>query len=799
MDERLPARRLIARDAEVQTVHDLVGLGGQPLVTLTGAGGTGKTSIALTVAAQLGNETPDGVWIVDLIAETDSTSLAHACCMAIGLADQDREPAEVLAHHLEARQALLVLDNCEHLAAGVADLTEVLLARCPYLRVLATSRTPLGAAGEVVFAVPPLAVPSLRAAPQTIANSPSVQLFVTRARAAASTFELSPDNAADVAAICRRLAGLPLAIELAAGWVTTLTPHEIAERLPLRDLGSPRRRGGAAHQQTMQATLDWSLALLGEAERVLFRRLAVFADGWTLDACAGVVGPIADDESSIAGLLRSLVDHSLVVAETGAAASRYRLLEPIREHARAQLEAAGEHADCSLAHARLYLGLVAQRAHPFPHLTPAEADRIAAVHDNCLAALRWAGSAGRADLVGGLVSAMMDFWRSRGFLRLGIPQLRAALALTGLEPAQRAPILLLLTNLETLAGGLASADAHAREGLALFTAAGLTRGRRIALGMMGDVAAERGELATALERYEEARALIEPDGSETSWAFYYANTGSFLLRAGRPAEARDRLEQARRRFEALPPVWYSGRVLGQLGRLARAGGDVDEADRLLRDGLAWLGQYGSVLEAIPILEELARLALDRGDPERAATLFAAAVGLRDDEGISLSADAAQQLGADLDRTRAELPRRRFAHAWAAGRELTLAAALDLVAKPEVASVAARRLGRAPRGSQLTPREQEVARLVAQGLTNSEAAEQLAIATGTVRIHVERILSKLGLTSRVQIATWVVGSRRSGTPLARHAVDPRTVRMPAETSDAELQGTRGRDAPSVSVE
>lgn len=759
---RANRRRLIARDSELRAVRDLVLHADGRLVTLIGPGGSGKTSIALEVCEDLVEAMADGVFLIDLSGERDPDAVALACCTALGLADQRHTPEDVLGEYLEPRQALLLVDNCEHLAQPTARLLDRLLSQCPDLRVLATSRAPLRVAGEQRFPVPGLEVPGQPDVvdPKRLSAVPAVELFLERARAVRPGFVLNQDNAPAVASICRALEGLPLAIELVAGRVAAFTPREISERLThLNALGEPGRRSGPTRQRTMRATLDWSYELLTEAERTLLRRLSVFNGGWTLPACEAICGPLPDGIVTVAEALEGLVEHSLVVADTHEHATRYRLLEPIREYADERLSESGEAEETGLAHAEYYLASVVGRTR-LPHLGPEDAGRIAAEETNCLAGMSRAQEAGAVSLVVGYAAGMAEYWRVRGQLRQGIRYLLGALQVVPRPSRARAFIVLALSNLEVFLGLHDDAEGHALEGLEIHRANGDRVGEWIALGMLGDVAAEKGEFEVALGLYDQARAIAEPAATGPAMAFFYANTGDFLLRSGHVDEAEARLEEARKRFAGLPPLWYSGRVLGQLGVIARRRGDTHAARRFLREGLEWLGRYQASLEAIPLIEEAARLETDRNAAERAATILAAAAALRDAIGALARPDVRQVLDGDIDRVRSRLSPPQFSAAWAAGREMTLDAAIAFAVGEEAGASqpSVPRHGFAMPGAlPLTPREQEVAELVAKGLTNRAIAERLVIAPGTVRIHVERILSKLGITSRVQIATWVVTS------------------------------------------
>ena len=358
-------------------------------MTLTGPGGVGKTRLALEAAARRAGDHAHGAWVAELAALSDAEALAQtvAATLELDLRAGDAAP-QALARHLADRDLLLVLDNCEHLLGAVADLARTLLATCPGVRLLATSRAPLHLPGEVDWRVPSLRLADPEALPEleALEATDAVRLFCERARAATGArFELTAANARAVADVCWRVDGLPLAIELAAARVASLSPAQIADRLgdALRVLRAARP-GGVTRREALEATLDWSHDLLTEDERRLFRRLAVFAGGFDLDAAEAVAEA---DELELA----SLVDQSLVLAEDGDGCPgyRYRLLEPIRQYAAARLSRAGEEAALAERHARRYARLAAAPGGAVTDLDPEQIRRLEREHDNLRKALGW--------------------------------------------------------------------------------------------------------------------------------------------------------------------------------------------------------------------------------------------------------------------------------------------------------------------------------------------------------------------------------------------------------------------------
>ena len=317
------------------------------LLTLTGAGGSGKTRLALEVSRGLIDAYPDGVWVVELAPLSEEVLVPKAVAEALGVLERPQEPlADTLVEVLGDRQTLLVVDNCEHLIGAAAGLVDRLLDSCPGVRILATSREALGVEGEVRWLVPPLSVPEQERTPtrEELKGYESVRLFVERARERDPAFSLDLHNAAWITEICRKLEGIPLAIELAAARVGTLSIEQIAQRLgDSLELLTHGGRTALHRQQTLKATLDWSYDLLSEPERVLFRRLSTFAGGWTLEASEAVGAGGSVEEEDVLDLLSGLVEKSLVVAKgSDHGGVRYRLLEPIRQYAREKLKESGE-------------------------------------------------------------------------------------------------------------------------------------------------------------------------------------------------------------------------------------------------------------------------------------------------------------------------------------------------------------------------------------------------------------------------------------------------------------------------
>ncbi|MHB8577619.1 MAG: ATP-binding protein, partial [Dehalococcoidia bacterium] len=438
------------------------------LLTLMGTGGSGKTRLALRVAGELMQSYPDGVWLVQFASLGDSSLVDRVVAAALGVSGSPDQPLlATLAMALGNRELLLVLDNCEHVIGACARLAETLLRACPRLQILATSREPLHIHGEVVWRVPSLALPEAGSLPslEALARVEAVALFLDRARARQPDFRLTPHNAASVAAICRRLDGLPLGIELAAAQLRALAPEQIASRLDdaLRLLGNGSRT--LARHETLRAALDWSYALLSADEQLLFRRLSVFNGGFDVEAAEGVCSGDGIAPVDVLGLLTALIDKSLVEPQLEARVVRCRLLEPVRQYARALLTVE-QAAELQRRHARCMLELC-EAAEPWLRSGDRDewVERLAADQENLRAALLWSRQrSDTAELELGLrvIGAMFWFWGFHGAVSEGLGWAEAALARGAMAgPAVRAKALHAAGELTWLAGQ----DALARQRL----------------------------------------------------------------------------------------------------------------------------------------------------------------------------------------------------------------------------------------------------------------------------------------------------------------------------------------------
>jgi predicted ATPase len=679
----VPPTRLIGREAEVAAIAHLLAQDDVRLVTLTGPGGTGKTRLALEVAAGALARYPDGVCFVDLSALTDPTLVVPTIAATLGVRDVAGQPLlQTLSHAVRPKRMLLLLDNCEQVLAAAPDVA-ALLATSPRLAVLATSRASLRIRGEHEFPLLPLPAPAADPLPplEALAQAPSVALFVDLASASRPDFALTAENAAAVAAICRRLDGLPLAIELAAARVTVLPPATLLARLEQRlPLLTGGRRDMPARQRTMQDAIAWSYDLLAPEEQALFRRLAVFAGGFTLAAAEAVVEP--NGGSAVLDGVAALVEQSLLRQASGAGDEpRYRMLETIREYGLGRLTAAGEAAAARARHARFVLTLSDSLVHGHGLMDLTILRRLTPDQDNVRLALAWFDEHDEVDALLVLSSVLSGLWLAHGQYREGLRWLERALERSGGAPcAGRVRALVAATMLATFQGDYARAEASSPEAVALARELGEQLLLGQALRMAGLLAYRRGEYLHAEELLTESCARLSRLGDHVPAAV--ADTGFAFLVLGSTAIVQEQFDRAAswyeaslERFRRAGSDWGIGEVHAALGAVSYCTGDVASAAVHYAASLGRAGHLQQPLLAVSSLNGLAGVAAASGQPEAGARLLGAAEGLASSLGAPAYPRDRPVIARALAALTAALGPEQLTAAREAGQDLTLEAAM----------------------------------------------------------------------------------------------------------------------------
>ena len=656
----------IGRDREVAVVKQR--LASERLLTLIGAGGSGKTRLMLQVGADVIDQFEHGVWLAELAPLSDPGLVVQTVADALGVREEaGKTLLAALTDYLRTREALLILDNCEHVVAACAAFVSRVLAACPAVRILASSREPLGVQGEGVYTVPPLSVPSvsgLLPPPEELLGSPAVRLFVDRATHSQPAFQLTGANSLAVAQICNRLDGIPLAIELAAARVRILSAEQIATRLSDRfRLLTGGDRAALPRQQTLRALIDWSYDLLGDQERRLFARLSVFAGGWTLESAEQIASDDSIEEWEVLDLMSHLVDKSLVVpeesGETGE--TRYRLLQTMRHYAQERLREFGEEEAFPARHRDYFLSL-AERAEA--GLLGAEQkqwlDRLEAEYDNLRAALECASE---TDPEAGLraVAALWRFWSVRAFFTEGRAWLGRFLEATGgAAGGDGGPATTERAKVFRAAGALASnqGDSNAAqqllsEGLRIFEELGDRRGAAGALNSMGNVAWRHGEFAEARALYERSLGLAREMDDRRAVAVALISLGNVACQQGDYAASQSHYEEALTATRAIGNREWEAANLQNLGDVLWLQGESEKAGALYEQSLALRRELGDRRGVAASLGNLGNVASHHGDFAGARRLHEEALAMnrasgdRQWEAISLG-----NLG-DLDRTEGE--------------------------------------------------------------------------------------------------------------------------------------------------
>jgi predicted ATPase/DNA-binding NarL/FixJ family response regulator len=726
------------------------------LVTLTGPGGIGKTRLALQLAGLAGRAFRDGVWLVELGQLRDPGLLVGEVAQSLGLSDRSSPWAvAALADYLRARQLLLVLDGCEHLADACAVLADALLRACPGLRILAVSRHVLGVAGEVTIAVPPMTVPGEvgPAGPEELMRAEAVRLFAGRAAAVLPGFTIDACNGAAVAAVCRRLDGIPLAVELAAVRLRSLSPGQILSRLDARfQLLSGGGPADVPQHRTLVAALEWSYELLTEAEQAMWRRVSVFAGSFDLDAAEAVCAVGRVGAGQVADLVDALVAKSILLRE-GEGTARYRLLDTIAEFGRGKLRGRGNERSLRRRHRAWYAALAARQE----AFRPGRAAWIAALHAdhaNLRAALEFSMSApGEAAAGAEMACDLWRYWETHEHLTEGRRILAALLDQLDQDAQVRPRALWVAGFLALLQTDIPSARALLEAGLKAAEDADDVRSIAYASSQLGYVKYYLGEVDQGRELAKRSLTVARQSADQTGVALALTQIGYIDLSAGELQAAAHQFCECARVCQASGNVSYHGVAQWGLAMATWLLGDPDTAAVLLCDSLRRMRLIDDPIGTAYSLDTLAWTAATQNKAARALTLLAAA----DAAWAAISAAPQPPLRgyheAALAAAREALPETAATTAYARGAEMSPAEAIAfaLGEPPRATGFPAVRPGEdQPR---LTCREQDVAVLVARGMSNGQIAAALVISARTVEKHVQHIMNKLGVSTRAQIAAW----------------------------------------------
>jgi non-specific serine/threonine protein kinase len=749
-----PISSFIGREQEIASLVALLQQDGVRLVTLTGPGGVGKTRLALQVVGRLECDFADGITTVSLAPVADSSLVIGAIAHAIDVSPSPDHPlADALADHLVDRELLLLLDNFEHLVEAGQEIAALLVA-CPYLKVLVTSRAVLHLSGERDVAVGPLPLPvdATTTSVGSIEQSPAVQLFIERARAAWSGFALTSANASTVAEICRRLDGLPLAIELAAARVTHLPVEAMLKRL---DPSLPVLTGGPrdqpTRQQTMRDTIAWSYDLLSAAEQSLLRHLAVFTGGFTLEAAEAVAVP-----DVLAGI-SSLIDKSLIRRDTsGSALPRYLILETVREFALEQLRANDEEPSARERHAAFFAKLAESTVPRFVGDDQANLAQLALELPNVRAAAKWAFESRRGDLALQLGSATQPFFHAGISPRAALHWMDATSAAPAGGDLEAYSDALWAVAVLAVLGDLDEANALAEQSLAI--ARSLGDAFRIArvMNTLSAAAEWRGDYDLAAQWCTGGLAVMADLGDEPQIegqrVLLSCNLADAHLMRGNFDQATALAGWSLAWWREHGPAWGIGQGLQTLAAAACAGGDQLSAARLYEEAISVRQTLEDHAGVAGVLGGIAGIADALGKQEIAARLLGAATAVRAAAGVRYGPHYGRNAQV-LAQVQSHMPEDRFWAAWDAGQTLTENEAIGEARAVLEKATGTRSTSASADG--LTPREREVLTLIVAGCSNTEIGDRLFISTRTAQTHVTHILAKLDVATRTEAAAKAV--------------------------------------------
>ncbi len=801
----VPLSTLVGRVTELRQIVEL--LEKFRLLTLSGPGGCGKTRLAIATGQRIVQKYPDGVWFADLspVVSDDGVTQVVASSLNVKL-EPTIEETQAIATAIRTRRLLLILDNCEHVVAACAQLAERLLQHCPELQLLVTSREPLHIDGEQILRVPTLQLPATDATAVADAlECEATQLFTERARSVRPEFTLTTENVHTVIDLCRRLNGLPLAIELAAARVSMFSVEELAIRLAESfQILSGGSRTVLPRHQSLSATLQWSFDLLDPDEQRLFVRLAVFAGGWNLEAAEAICADDGAFSEDVLILLAQLVDKSLVDVQMTETSVRYRLLDTVRHFVRDQLRQQLDAEELRRRHAEYYLNL-SETAEP--ELTKSrQAEWLNVLeqdHDNIRAALTWAIENERLDIEARMSAALWRFWGYRGYLAEGLRRISGALSRSHSSKVPRLVRARLFQGAGALTwnlGELNRAEESCLQALALFEEEAEPHGIATTTHILGLIAEWRGEYDLAMQFYSRSRAVREELGDKAGVGTALQSLGNVARESGQLEQAKDFYTQSLALQREVNYPRGIALALANLGVVALDEADYQLAEELAGEALAILKELddksltanafdicgyaalhqNELQRALVFHTQCLVVAREAGDKRgtifglegvasvaawkvkeqelavRAVRLYGAAESVRLDIDLPLSSADRKLNEPSISAARKLLGDTTFAEEWASGTQWSLEVAISetLVTGDLLAELHDRQLSSSSPGL-LSPREQEVAVLLTRDLTNRQIADELGTSKRTIDTHVSNTIRKLGLSSRRDIATWAI--------------------------------------------
>ncbi|HET7419173.1 MAG TPA: LuxR C-terminal-related transcriptional regulator [Candidatus Dormibacteraeota bacterium] len=751
----------VGRRSELAEVKKRLGV--SRLVTLSGPGGVGKTRLAVRAAAEMARAFPDGVWVIELARIQDPLLVPQAVFDALGVNDLSTGWSLTnLADYLEPRHLLLILDNCEHLLDSCAVLAQALLEACPAIRILTTSRQPLGISGEARMLVPPLTLPEDDEEPavERLLESDAVRLLSERAALVLPTFALDALNAAAVVELCRHLDGMPLALELAAVRLGSLSLEQLNLKV-MSEISATDRGDAESRHQTLQATISWSYGLLSDAERVLWARLSVFAGGFDEQAAIEVCSDGRIHAHQVVDLISGLVEKSILARETGVdGPPRYRLLETLRQYGLLRLRELGEEATIRRRHFAWICSL-ARAAGAWDDRQPQVFNRVYLERDNLWAALQFCvGQPDEVDAAAELAKNLMAYWFCRGPWREVQSTIASLIELAPKDSLAQARLLWVCATLASALNDYAGAGELSREALRIgkqvkdaemVAAASLWLALSRSVG--GDVngAAELAEAAVALARLMELKPVQ-----------LMGQLGQclFALTTGELDRAIDHGEQAVAISKECGELWERAYALNFLSQARWMRSDRQRAEAEAKEGASCSHRLDDRVGLTYLLETLAWMAAQGNAPLRAATLLGCAQRVRDRSRLPAQSINQPQHGESVRIAADALGQGQFDAAFSRGRAMTVDEAVALATGVSQPPKHRRAEATGRQTLELTRREKEIVGLVAEGLSNKQIAARLVVSERTAESHILNILNKLGFNSRTQIASWAAA--RDGT-------------------------------------